>query len=85
MQEAAEQQEASPGEGTCETLAQLKLEERRLKKVKENQQRNKEHVRYGRIPSPCAGLGVAGRGECFNPWQVRRSSASPDEGGGQTA
>ncbi|XP_075298505.1 coiled-coil domain-containing protein 15, partial [Opisthocomus hoazin] len=46
MQEAAEQQEASLGEGTCETLAQLKLEERRLKKVKENQQRNKEHVRY---------------------------------------
>ncbi|XP_075029230.1 coiled-coil domain-containing protein 15 [Calonectris borealis] len=46
MQEMAEQQEPSPGEGACETLAQLKLEERRVKKVKEKQQRNKEYVRY---------------------------------------
>ncbi|XP_074891096.1 coiled-coil domain-containing protein 15 isoform X3 [Buteo buteo] len=46
MQETAKQQEPSPGEGACETLAQLKLEERRMKKVKEKQQRNKEYVRY---------------------------------------
>ncbi|XP_052642209.1 coiled-coil domain-containing protein 15 isoform X1 [Harpia harpyja] len=46
MQETAEQQEPSPGEGACETLAQLKLEERRAKKVKEKQQRNKDYVRY---------------------------------------
>ncbi|XP_069644405.1 coiled-coil domain-containing protein 15 isoform X4 [Haliaeetus albicilla] len=46
MQEMAEQQEPSPGEGACETLAQLKLEERRAKKVKEKQQRNKEYMRY---------------------------------------
>ncbi|XP_009582494.1 PREDICTED: coiled-coil domain-containing protein 15, partial [Fulmarus glacialis] len=46
MQEMAEQQEPSPGEGACETLAQLKLEERKVKKVKEKQQRNKEYARY---------------------------------------
>ncbi|KAK4809413.1 hypothetical protein QYF61_009668 [Mycteria americana] len=46
MQETADQQEPSPGEGACETLAQLRLEERRVKKIKENQQRNKEYVRY---------------------------------------
>lgn len=52
MQEAADQREPSPGEGACETLAQLKLEERGVKEIKEKQQRNKEYVRYGRIPSP---------------------------------
>ncbi|XP_050769978.1 coiled-coil domain-containing protein 15 [Gymnogyps californianus] len=46
MQEMADQQEPFPGEGACETLAQLKLEERGAKKVKEKQQRNKEYVRY---------------------------------------
>ncbi|XP_075579467.1 coiled-coil domain-containing protein 15 [Pelecanus crispus] len=46
MRMMAEQQEPSPGEGACETLAQLKLEERKVKKVKEKQQRNKEYVRY---------------------------------------
>ncbi|XP_042656460.1 coiled-coil domain-containing protein 15 isoform X2 [Tyto alba] len=45
MQETAEQQGPSPGEGACEPLAQLKLGERRAKKVKEKQ-RLKEHVRY---------------------------------------
>ncbi|XP_068274445.1 coiled-coil domain-containing protein 15 [Nyctibius grandis] len=45
MKEMVDRQEPSPGEGTCETLAQLKLEERRVKKVKEKQQR-KEYVRY---------------------------------------
>ncbi|XP_075377349.1 coiled-coil domain-containing protein 15 isoform X2 [Mycteria americana] len=44
MQETADQQEPSPGEGACETLAQLRLEERRVKKIKENQQRNKEYI-----------------------------------------
>ncbi|XP_037265815.1 coiled-coil domain-containing protein 15 isoform X1 [Falco rusticolus] len=46
MQEMAEQLEPSPREGACETLSQLKLEERRLKKLKENQQRKKEYMRY---------------------------------------
>ncbi|KAM6234669.1 coiled-coil domain-containing protein 15 isoform 1-T1 [Spheniscus humboldti] len=46
MQEAADQREPSPGEGACETLAQLKLEERGVKEIKEKQQRNKEYVRY---------------------------------------
>ncbi|XP_074972304.1 coiled-coil domain-containing protein 15 isoform X1 [Phalacrocorax aristotelis] len=46
MQEAAEQQEPSLGEGTCETLAQLKLQERRAENIKEKQQRNKEYMRY---------------------------------------
>lgn len=46
MREAAEQRDPSPGEqGACETLAQLNLEERRARKVKEKQ-RNKEHKRY---------------------------------------
>ncbi|KAM6043166.1 coiled-coil domain-containing protein 15 [Chlamydotis macqueenii] len=43
--ETADQREPPAGEGTCETLAQLKLEERRAK-TKENQQRKKEYVRY---------------------------------------
>ncbi|XP_059685675.1 coiled-coil domain-containing protein 15 isoform X2 [Gavia stellata] len=46
MRETAHQQEPSLGEGACETLARLKLEERRVEKVKEKQQRNKEYVRY---------------------------------------
>ncbi|XP_054659052.1 coiled-coil domain-containing protein 15 isoform X1 [Grus americana] len=46
MQELAGQQEPPPGEGAWEPLAQLKLEERRVKKVKDKQQRNKEYVRY---------------------------------------
>ncbi|XP_069737965.1 trichohyalin-like isoform X4 [Phaenicophaeus curvirostris] len=46
MQEMTEQPEPTLGMGACETLARLKLEERRGKKTKENQQRNKEHVRY---------------------------------------
>ncbi|XP_008936279.1 PREDICTED: coiled-coil domain-containing protein 15, partial [Merops nubicus] len=36
----------SPGEGAPEPLTQLELEEKRVKKVKDKQQRNKEHVRY---------------------------------------
>lgn len=67
MRETAERQEPARGEGACETLAQLKLEERRGKKVKENQQRNKECVRYGRIPAPRAGPGVPGKGGYFIP------------------
>lgn len=67
LQETAEQREPSPGEGACETLAQLKLEERRVKKVKEKQQRNKEYVRYDWIPSPSAEPGVTGKGEYFIP------------------
>ncbi|XP_066837387.1 coiled-coil domain-containing protein 15 [Anser cygnoides] len=46
MQEMAEQQEPCLGESVCEILAHLELEERRLKKIKEKQQRNKEYVRY---------------------------------------
>ncbi|XP_074417365.1 coiled-coil domain-containing protein 15 isoform X2 [Larus michahellis] len=46
MQEAADGQEPSLGEGACETLAQLKLEERRAEKVKDKRQRNKEYARY---------------------------------------
>ncbi|KAM6334657.1 coiled-coil domain-containing protein 15 [Alca torda] len=46
MQEAADQQEPSLGEGACETLAQLKLEERRVEKVKDKRQRDKEYARY---------------------------------------
>ncbi|KAM6044722.1 coiled-coil domain-containing protein 15 [Theristicus caerulescens] len=46
MQARAEPQEASLGEGACETLAQLQLEEKRAKKRKENQERNKEYARY---------------------------------------
>ncbi|XP_065507946.1 coiled-coil domain-containing protein 15 [Caloenas nicobarica] len=46
MQEVAEQRDPSPGEqGPCETLAQLNLEERRARKLKEKQ-RNKERARY---------------------------------------
>ncbi|XP_074783584.1 coiled-coil domain-containing protein 15 [Athene noctua] len=45
MREVAAQQGPSPGEGACESLAQLKLVERREKMIKEKQ-RNKEHVRY---------------------------------------
>nr|XP_030146791.3 coiled-coil domain-containing protein 15 isoform X1 [Taeniopygia guttata] len=43
MRDMAEQREPSPGEGTWEALAQLQLEERR---VRDRQQRNKERVRY---------------------------------------
>lgn len=43
MRDVAEQREPSPGEGTWEALAQLQLEERR---VRDRQQRNKECVRY---------------------------------------
>ncbi|XP_053943078.1 coiled-coil domain-containing protein 15 isoform X2 [Cuculus canorus] len=46
MQEMAKQPEPTPGEGACETLSQLKLEERRGKKAKEKQKRNKEYMRY---------------------------------------
>ncbi|XP_010283958.1 PREDICTED: coiled-coil domain-containing protein 15, partial [Phaethon lepturus] len=46
MQEMAGQPEPALGEGACETLAQLQLEERKEKKVKDKQQRNKEYVRY---------------------------------------
>uniref|UniRef100_A0A8C0IHB7 Coiled-coil domain containing 15 n=1 Tax=Bubo bubo TaxID=30461 RepID=A0A8C0IHB7_BUBBB len=45
MREVAAQRGPSPGEGACDTLAQLKLVERREKMMKEKQ-RNKEHVRY---------------------------------------
>ncbi|XP_041336579.1 coiled-coil domain-containing protein 15 [Pyrgilauda ruficollis] len=43
MQDMAEQREPSPGEGTWVALAQLQLEERR---VRDRQQRDKEHMRY---------------------------------------
>lgn len=43
MRDLAEQQEPSLGEGTWEALAQLQLEERR---VRDRQQRDKEHMRY---------------------------------------
>nr|XP_027300035.2 coiled-coil domain-containing protein 15 [Anas platyrhynchos] len=46
MQKMAEQQEPCLGESVCEILAHLELEERRLKKIKEKQQRNMEYVRY---------------------------------------
>ncbi|XP_074705007.1 coiled-coil domain-containing protein 15 [Strix aluco] len=45
MREVAAQQGPSLREGACDTLAQLKLVERREKMIKEKQ-RNKEHVRY---------------------------------------
>ncbi|XP_030919758.1 coiled-coil domain-containing protein 15 [Geospiza fortis] len=43
MRDMAEQREPSPGEGTWAALAQLQLQERR---VRDRQQRDKEHVRY---------------------------------------
>ncbi|XP_074415487.1 coiled-coil domain-containing protein 15 isoform X3 [Zonotrichia albicollis] len=43
MRDVAEQREPSPGEGAWAALAQLQLEERR---VRDRQQRDKEHVRY---------------------------------------
>lgn len=43
MRDMAEQRELSPGEGTWEALAQLQLEERR---VRDRRQRDKEHTRY---------------------------------------
>ncbi|KAM7030118.1 coiled-coil domain-containing protein 15 isoform 3-T3 [Acridotheres tristis] len=43
MRDMAEQREPSPGKGTWEALAQLQLEERR---VRDRQQRDKEHMRY---------------------------------------
>ncbi|XP_014816577.1 PREDICTED: coiled-coil domain-containing protein 15 [Calidris pugnax] len=46
MQEEAEQQELPLGEETCRSLAQLKLEERRVRKVEDKPQRNKEQARY---------------------------------------
>ncbi|XP_025924839.1 coiled-coil domain-containing protein 15 isoform X1 [Apteryx rowi] len=46
MQEMAQQQGPCSGERACEILAQLELEEKRLKKMKEKQQRNKEYTRY---------------------------------------
>lgn len=38
-------QEPSAGDGACETLAQLRLEERRAEKVLEKQRRAKERGR----------------------------------------
>ncbi|KAM4646315.1 coiled-coil domain-containing protein 15 [Amazona ochrocephala] len=46
MQEVAEQEEPSSGVAASESLAQLELEERRVRKVKEKQQRDKESMRY---------------------------------------
>ncbi|XP_051494357.1 coiled-coil domain-containing protein 15 [Apus apus] len=46
LQEMVDQPELPLGEGAWETLAQLQLEERSVRKVQEKQQRNKEHVRY---------------------------------------
>uniref|UniRef100_U3JRY2 Coiled-coil domain containing 15 n=2 Tax=Ficedula albicollis TaxID=59894 RepID=U3JRY2_FICAL len=43
MRDMAELQEPSPGKGAWEALAQLQLEERR---VRDRQQRDKEHIRY---------------------------------------
>ncbi|XP_066059555.1 coiled-coil domain-containing protein 15 isoform X2 [Chamaea fasciata] len=43
MRDMAEQREPSRGEGAWEALAQLQLEERR---VRDRQQRDKEHMRY---------------------------------------
>ncbi|XP_042738165.1 coiled-coil domain-containing protein 15 [Lagopus leucura] len=46
MQEVAKQQKPFLGDGVCKVLAQLELEERRLNKVKQKDQRNKEYTRY---------------------------------------
>ncbi|XP_050777602.1 coiled-coil domain-containing protein 15 isoform X2 [Gopherus flavomarginatus] len=46
IQERAYQQGTCSGEKACEVLAQLRLEERRVRTSKEKQQRNKEYVRY---------------------------------------
>uniref|UniRef100_A0A8C0G1Y5 Coiled-coil domain containing 15 n=1 Tax=Chelonoidis abingdonii TaxID=106734 RepID=A0A8C0G1Y5_CHEAB len=46
IQERAYQQDTCSGEKACEVLAQLRLEERRVRKSKEKQQRNKEYMRY---------------------------------------
>ncbi|KAH1175387.1 hypothetical protein KIL84_008261, partial [Mauremys mutica] len=46
IQEMAYQQDTCSGEKACEVLAQLRLEERRVRKSKEKQQRNKEYMRY---------------------------------------
>ncbi|TFK06336.1 pyruvate dehyrogenase phosphatase catalytic subunit 1 [Platysternon megacephalum] len=46
IQEMAYQQDTCSGEKACEILAQLRLEERRVRKSKEKQQRNKEYMRY---------------------------------------
>lgn len=61
LQEVVEQQEPSLGEGANETLAQLKLEERKVKE----KQRNKECARYGWILSPHAEPGFTGKDEYF--------------------
>lgn len=63
----AEQQEPSSGGVASESLAQLELEQRRVRKVKEKQQRDKESMRYGQVPSPCRELGVTSKCECFTP------------------
>ncbi|XP_030320629.1 coiled-coil domain-containing protein 15 isoform X1 [Calypte anna] len=46
LQEAADQTKLPQEEGIWEALAQHQLEERRVRKVKEKQQQNKENVRY---------------------------------------
>ncbi|XP_075765488.1 coiled-coil domain-containing protein 15 isoform X2 [Pelodiscus sinensis] len=46
LQEVAYQQDSWTREKACDILARLKLEERRVRKSKEKQQRNKEYVRY---------------------------------------
>ncbi|XP_048824276.1 coiled-coil domain-containing protein 15 isoform X2 [Lagopus muta] len=46
MQEVAKQQKPFLGDGVCKVLAQLELEERRLNKVKQKEERNKEYTRY---------------------------------------
>uniref|UniRef100_A0A6G1RZ66 Coiled-coil domain containing 15 n=1 Tax=Hypotaenidia okinawae TaxID=2861861 RepID=A0A6G1RZ66_9GRUI len=46
MQEMSDQREPSSGEGACETLAQVQLEERRVREGKASQQRRKEYMRY---------------------------------------
>lgn len=45
MQEVAKQQKPFLGDGVCKVLAQLELEERRLNKVKQKEERNKEYTR----------------------------------------
>lgn len=67
MLEMAEQRGLSPGEGASETLAQLQLEERRVEKAKEKQQRHKERARYNHVPPPCAEPGPGGTGEHLLP------------------
>lgn len=65
MQNVAEQGEPSLGQGAWAALAQLQLQERR---VRDRQQREKELLRYSQCAlPPRAEPGATGRGECLIP------------------